>query len=178
MLVLLGCTGQPESALDPLAIVREVREHPDRGFSPCEKAGDWAGQCRVGWARVRLGDPEATREEILPACGSDEECLFDVLDARPHPDFLVQLGLCHQHLPETAPFCQQHAANRWLRSKPSEDERLKVVEAEGHEEARAKALGHLVACEQRGSCEGLHEGCELVVAMLAVDSSLCEVGVQ
>ena len=82
MLVLLGCSGQVQPVQDPLAIVREVREHPDQGYASCEEAGEWAGECRTGWARVRLGNPEATREEILPACGSDEECRFDVLDAR------------------------------------------------------------------------------------------------
>ena len=171
---MIACS-TPVDEVDPLTLVREVREHPEQGPGRCDEAGAWAGECRVGWARVRLGDPEATLDELLPACGSDEECLFDMLDARPNPDLLAQLDLCEEHLGDTSSFCQQHAANRWLASSPDEEERLRVLAATGHDEVRHKALGHLVGCEGRGSCEGLNPGCASVVAMVQGEPRRCEV---
>ena len=161
-----------------MALVREVREHPEQGPGRCDDAGTWAEECRIGWVRVRLADPTSTRDELLPGCGSDEECRFDVLDARPAPDLLAQLDLCEEHLADTARFCAQHAANRWLASSPDEEERLRVLSATGHDELRHKALGHLVACEGRGSCEGLHPGCSTVVAMVAEDPRRCQVSTE
>jgi len=178
LVLILGCgsPAAPEPAPDEgVAILREVRNNPEKGPARCEEAGVWANDCRVGWARVRLGHPDATRDELLPACDTDEECLFDVLDAKPDPDFLAQLDLCVELLHSTASFCQQHAANRWLVSEPSVEEQARVRAATGHESARAKALGHLAACSGQGNCEGLHPDCEVVVAMLREEPERCSV---
>jgi hypothetical protein len=178
LVAFLACS-TPEPAERPsgaeeIAVMRQVRDNPELGPARCDEAGPWAAECRIGWARVRLGHADSTLEELLPACDVDEECLFDVLDAKPKTDFLAQLALCDEHLDATAPFCQQHAANRWLASKPDTDEQARVRSATGFNETRAKALGHLVACEGIGTCDGLAPGCEVVVGMLRETPSLCD----
>ena len=176
LVALLACTtSEPaEVANDGISVMREVRARPELGPARCDEAGPWAAECRIGWARVRLGAPDSTLDELLPACDVDEECLFDVLDAKPDPDLLAQLALCDLHLDSTAPFCQQHAANRWLASTPDEGEQARIRTATGFDEPRAKALGHLVACQGVGSCDGLHPGCGVVVVMLTETPSLCD----
>ncbi|MCP4808608.1 MAG: hypothetical protein GY913_08275 [Proteobacteria bacterium] len=150
-------------------LVREVPDLDDVGL--CTDATPFEAECRLRW--VRRHQTRVPVDELLAACLTDEECRFDVIDGSP-AGFLDQLDRCAQ-LGDTAPFCQEHAALRWLDAgAPDLDA---VVQATTWPEARGRALGHVHACSEGPACDTLaaelQGPCRTLADEVEADRSVC-----
>lgn len=146
----------------------EAAEGPD--VERCTRAGAFEDECRLRWVRRHL--KSATPEELVAAC-STEECRFDAIDGRPAP-LLEQLARCDE-LTDTAPFCRQHAALRWLDAGHPDLETV-LTETRWPDDI-GRALGHLSGCAEGPACETLalplQGPCGELLAEVRADPDIC-----
>jgi len=123
----------------------------------CAEAGPWEERCRHAWVagdRMALGS-EFSKEDLLGACGTNIDCTFELLDARPEADALIQLELCRRHTGQHSPDCAGHAMQRWFEGGPDAAEIARVLEAPtAFPHKVGYYAGAAVACFGVGECAG------------------------
>ncbi len=144
----------------------------------CSQAGDWEGECRHAWVAGRMKEEGASLEYLLDICGDNADCSFEVLDFRPDPDLVVQLSLCRKYTGPHHADCAGHAAQRWWRTSPDEEELLRVgALATDYPDKVGWWVGVSVICENRGNCESGHpqsrKFCESAVKTMTKDPLQC-----
>jgi len=122
----------------------------------CGMAGAWEKRCRRHWVSRRLehgsGTPVST---LLEFCADDADCAFEVLDARPASDVLLQIERCGSHLGQLGRDCARHALQRWYLAGPDADELQRVAQSvSSYPRAVGSWLGACVACLEVGRCGG------------------------
>ncbi len=120
----------------------------------CAHAGQYADLCRQNWAAAAAKhDRTRTLDELLPACGSDQDCAFEVLDTRLYLDPLAIAARCAADVPRHEEDCIGHAVGFWVAKTPDLSG-LDQVLAHG-ERFPGKVgyhLGTLVGCRELGAC--------------------------
>lgn len=126
----------------------------------CPQAGAWESTCRQAWVdeqqRLRRG---LRPDELLDACGPDDDCAFQVLDTWPAADVLDQIARCEAHARTFERDCVGHALQRWTAARPSAEEGVRVRAATArHTEQVAAFFGLSAGCGGTLTCP---EGTEL-----------------
>ncbi len=95
----------------------------------CARAGGWEEACRAAWVseqeRLRIDWPPET---LLRACGSNDDCAFQVVDTRFGGDVLDAIERCATWVREYEQDCVGHALDRWLEERrPDDGEAARVL---------------------------------------------------
>lgn len=122
----------------------------------CGRAGSWESDCRHGWVAGRMQrDSGFETQDLLEACGDTPDCTFELIDFRPDPDPIVQIGLCAQYTGPYGRDCAGHAMQRFWLTDPSEEDWARVATARVPFQDRVGYwLGVEVQCFQKGTCMG------------------------
>jgi len=116
-------------------------------------------------------------EALLDACGTAEDCAFEVLDARASMDIAVQAAVCVQHAGAFASDCVGHAAERWWLPDPSPEEMARVASLDlAHADRVAFFVAASVACYGKGTCDGapaFQAACEISAETFRKDRMRC-----
>lgn len=203
ILALLACQGEPEhigvaTVESTLAACATYTDMPDvygvclvkqvnvlRDVADvhrvCSSAGAWENECRHTWVgeqvRMRHNVP---RSVLLEACGSSEDCAFQILDTQAEGDVDSQLRLCETRVATYLNDCVGHTLERWvLERKPDLVEGQRVIDAEpGYAEAVGRALGRAAACQRTFECGSTPDvawtACRSAAAELAADPRRCQ----
>ncbi|MFT4976170.1 MAG: hypothetical protein ACI8S6_002066, partial [Myxococcota bacterium] len=146
----------------------------------CGRAGPWEADCRHGWVAGRM-QPGSGFEtaDLLDACGETPDCTFELIDFRPDPDPVVQIGLCAQHTGPYARDCAGHAMQRFWLTDPSPEAWQQVALSRMPFQDRVGYwLGVEVQCFQKGECMGagpvLHN-CQQTVSDFARNPARCPI---
>ncbi|MEC7986330.1 MAG: hypothetical protein VX278_14285 [Myxococcota bacterium] len=147
----------------------------------CPMAGIWEESCRHTWGLKRLRMTHKSRlslEELLDGCGGFSDCSFEVIDARPSEDTLIQLERCSQYVVSDFRDCVLHAMQRWYSQKPSADQVQTVLEGFPQLPDQAtEYIANVVYCQGIGSCEGAlrsHQNCRRHIRRLQKKPRLCK----
>lgn len=122
----------------------------------CPRAGTWEAACRGEW--VQLHAAAVGFDVAVRACGGDEDCAFQLVDAGFGDDVLVNVGRCEQHLARLERDCVGHALHRWVeRSPPDDAEVARVLSAVSPNSAVsvAQEVGMAEVCFRTARCESL-----------------------
>lgn len=178
------CAAYPEGS-DALAYCLVTQVHRAATVAEvealCAHAGDHEAACRTAWVGDHARGDDPSPEALLRLCAEDV-CRFDVLEAHPSADLLVQVEACARWTGALAPDCVGHAAQRWVRARPSAAEIGRVVAAGGAEPALvAVAVGQALGCGGEGDCAGyadprLARECDVARRQAAATPSVCRVG--
>ena len=147
----------------------------------CPMAGKWEESCRHTWGLKRLRMTHKNRlslEKLLDGCGGYSDCSFEVIDARPSEDTLIQLERCSQYVVSDFRDCVLHAMQRWYSQEPSADHVQKVLEEFPQLPDQAtEYIANVVYCQGVGSCEGTlrtHQNCRRHIRRLQKNPRLCK----
>ena len=122
----------------------------------CASAGDWEDHCRHVWVAAQDRTACAwTLDELLRACGDNEDCAFQVLDAHAVGDVVSQVAQCERHAPSLAIDCVRHTAQRWaFEVAIDEQEAARVIQAlRRYPEQVGTALALADVCKHTVSCD-------------------------
>lgn len=126
----------------------------------CPQAGAWEANCRQAWVdeqqRLRR---DLRPDELLDACGPNDDCAFQILDTWPATDVLDQIARCETHARTYESDCVGHALHRWIMGRPTPEDGARVLAATSR---RAQQVGTFfgmsAACGGTLACP---EGAEL-----------------
>ncbi len=145
----------------------------------CEHAGAYDDLCRQNWV-VEAAEKDSTLslEELLPACGSDQDCLFEVLDTRIPLDPLAAAARCTPTVPRHEQDCLGHSLAWWAATTWDPESIQKILPfGERFPDTVGFHVGTLVGCRGVGSCppEGeLNVWCERRVYQVKRDQQTCQ----
>lgn len=129
---------------------------PESVEAVCPKAGTFENECRAAWVLAQSrSNVQRPPEELLAACGSNQDCKFQVLDTRyPRGDVAEAVKRCEKHVADYARYCVGHALHRWVaEQKPDDAEVARVAAAVPK---YAVAVGHYMgiadACHGTAHC--------------------------
>jgi hypothetical protein len=120
----------------------------------CPQAGEWESTCRQAWVdeQQRLRKSFAP-DELLAACGPNDDCAFQILDTWPAADVLDQIARCEAHARTYESDCVGHALHRWTMGRPTPEEGLRVRAARAqHAQQLAAFFGMSEACGGTLTC--------------------------
>jgi hypothetical protein len=157
--------------------IRTVRAYQAM-LDACAQAGAWTDDCRQEWVHIQLSmKSEVSREQLLEACGGNEDCALVVLDTLPLPEPLAQMELCARHAPNFASSCAGHALERWWATRPTQEELRRVAEAStSFPNEVGRILGASSICRKAGECRGdaaMVPWCEQWAAKFTADPRGC-----
>lgn len=164
-----------------VCVSRRAPDHHDRA-----KAAAWCDQlpsparvsCRAGWVQVAATQPQAypaSRDELLAFCDGATDCAFYVLDQRVEGDARAQIEACAAHTGRMAGDCAGHAVERFLRTRPTDDD-LRAVLAGPLPDVLARKIPTYLACTGRTACPDLGAATARCVADLGkpVNPGVCD----
>lgn len=145
----------------------------------CEHAGPYTDLCRQNWAAAAAkSDQTRTLDELLPACGSDQDCAFEVLDTRLYLDPLAIAARCAADVPRHEEDCVGHAVGFWVAKTPDLADWDSVLGYATKFPAKVGYhLGTLVGCRELGACPDTGEvatWCERRVKTVTVSPQKCQ----
>lgn len=142
----------------------------------CPLAADLEGECRRAWVAAHVGTA-LDADALIAVCGSNDDCVLEVLDARADPDLAVQVARCDEKGGPFAGDCVVHAAERWARARPDAAEVARIAAlATAWPDRLGYALATVVTCQGTGRCTGdpdAQRACEETVARILQEPSLC-----
>lgn len=170
---LLACRDEPcaEYAALPeargLCLARRVDAAPDAAaaLAVCQgEAREVEALCRQRWVEARLMDRHTAADDLLRVCGAHQECVFEVLDARPTGTVAEQVLRCETAVPLYARDCAGHAVERWATAGPPEAEIVALRRGlDRYPDLWSSYVGIALVC-------GGHPGCDAV----AIERHACE----
>ncbi len=144
----------------------------------CEHAGPYTAMCRQNWAvSAAKHDSNRSLDELVPACGSDQDCAFEVLDTRLYLDALGVAARCAEDVPAHEGDCLGHAIGFWVAKTTDLDDWDTVLAyAEKYPAKLGFHLGTLVGCRELGTCPGGQVGawCERRVKEVTATPTRCQ----
>ena len=159
LFLLLSCTtslSQCESYTDQArqyCIYQNAPELTDA--AECDRAGNWASDCRHFWVEQRLWTTDISRATLLDACEQNEDCRLDVLDVRYSSNILNQLQNCEQFAGQNQRHCASHAMQRWRFQQRNANDFFPLLSLRN---PFAEEIGYWLAitqeCDQIGTCLG------------------------
>lgn len=124
----------------------------------CPKAGAWEAACRGAWVQVHGTERAVGFDGAVAACGTNEDCVFQLVDSGFGEDVVINLQRCEQHLQRYERDCLGHALQRWAeRQGPDDAEVARVIAAVSPAVAVAVAqqVGMVEACFATAKCDAL-----------------------
>lgn len=122
----------------------------------CKHAFDWKSDCTQSWVMSNVD--HYSLESLMQVCDHHADCAFELLDAKPNDDVLVQMDLCVQYTPKYRNDCIHHAMQRWYFEWPDATEMKRVASKPSPApEQTGLYLGARVGCDNVGHCTGLTE---------------------
>ncbi len=194
-LILAACGGSPPGAslppeLGPCApyarssntlaycVVKQAANLPSPADVErvCPLSGALETECRRAWTQSRANPGLGfSTDALVQVCAGSDDCVFELLEARPEPDVTRQLALCASVAGQFAEDCAVHALERWATARPvpAEAARLASVET-AFPERVGYALGVNLACYGGPACAGadrVRSSCEQTASQIR-DASL------
>ena len=122
----------------------------------CPLAGDYERECRRSWVSSRSSTAYGYSTEVLiSVCAGDPDCAFEMLDARPVSDVLIQLEYCAGSAGPYSSDCAVHSMERWVKAGPNLAEVQRVESASTRfPQQVGYGVGLALACYGLGACQG------------------------
>jgi len=138
-------------------IYEQARHLPNVGGVEisCKLAGEWEDDCRHAWVLQQFELKEINPDVLLRACGSNQSCVFDVLDAVKSDQPLAQMGRCTALTENLAFHCREHALELWRVTSPTATDVQGLLAKQTEPDAQMiRFVSSVVACSNVGACSG------------------------
>lgn len=138
-------------------IYEQARHLPNVGGVEisCKLAGEWEADCRHAWVLQQFELKELNPDVLLRACGSNQECVFDVLDAVKSDQPLKQMDRCSALTENLAFHCREHALELWRVTSPTAtDVQALLAKQTEPDQQMIRFISSVVACSNVGTCSG------------------------
>jgi hypothetical protein len=161
-------------------IYEQARHLPNVGGVEisCKLAGEWEADCRHAWVLQQFELKELNPDVLLRACGSNQECIFDVLDAVKSDQPLKEMDRCAALTENLAFHCREHALELWRVTSPvAMDVQALLAKQTEPDPQIIRFISSVVACSNVGTCSGtdsVKRACERSVARYRSGEISCQ----